>query len=110
MNTRNKAVCGREIVSIRDVAWVLGVGQPVVCKTIRRGVLPLMRRRGRVGVPAAALARLLCPAGDEHDPAGRGVPGTRVTRGDTCAHVGRGDDGPADYGGGAGAGSPDGGA
>ena len=67
MNAGNKAACGRDIVSIRDAAWVLGVGQPAVCRAIRRGVLPLARRRGRVGVPAVALAGLLCPDGGPPD-------------------------------------------
>jgi hypothetical protein len=90
MNAGNKAVRGPEFVSIRDAAWVLGVDQPVVCRAIRHGVLPLARRRGRDGVPAAALARLLCPAGGEHEACGRDP----------------GDDG----GGGAGSGRPGGGA
>jgi hypothetical protein len=104
MNAQNKAACGREIVSIRDAAWVLGVGQPVVCRAIRRGVLPLGRRRGRVGVPAAALARLLRPADGEHDPAGPGTPGMDTTTRSPRAHHEHGDDSardnaPGDYGG-----------
>jgi hypothetical protein len=113
MNAGNKAACGRDIVSIRDAAWVLGVGQPAVCRAIRRGVLPVARRRGRVGVPAVALAGLLCPDGDPPDSAGPGTPGTDTATSHTGTHHDHedddhGDDGPEDYGSGVVAGRPGG--
>jgi hypothetical protein len=113
MNAGNKAACGRDIVSIRDAAWVLGVGQPAVSGAIRRGVLPLARRRGRVGVPAVALAGLLCPDGDPPDSAGPGTPGTDTATSHTGTHHDHGDDDHedddhGDYGGGVVAGRPGG--
>ena len=62
MNAANKIAPGRSLLSVRDAAWALGVDQSVVCRAIRRGVLPLVKRRGRTGVPVAAVARLLCRA------------------------------------------------
>ena len=113
MNAGNKAACGRDIVSIRDAAWVLGVGQPAVCRAIRRGVLPLARRRGRVGVPAVALAGLLCPDGGPPDSAGPGTPGTDTATSHTGTHHDHedddhGDDDHGDYGSGVVAGRPGG--
>ena len=52
----------RSLLSVRDAAWALGVDRSAVCRAIRRGVLPLVRRRGRTVVPAAAVTRLLCHA------------------------------------------------
>ena len=34
----------------------------MVCRAIRRGALPLVKRRGRAVVPVAAVTRLLCHA------------------------------------------------
>lgn len=62
MNAANKIAPGRSLLSVRDAAWALGVEQSVVCRAIRRGVLPLVKRRGRTGVPVAAVTRLLCRA------------------------------------------------
>jgi hypothetical protein len=62
MNAANKIAPGRSLLSVRDAAWALGVDQSAVCRAIRHGVLPLVRRRGRTVVPAAAVARLLCQA------------------------------------------------
>jgi hypothetical protein len=62
MNAANKIAPGRSLLSVRDAAWALGVDQSVVCRAIRRGVLPLVKRRGRTGVPVAAVTRLLCRA------------------------------------------------
>jgi hypothetical protein len=68
MNAANKIAGGRSLLSVRDAAWALAVDQSAVCRAIRRGVLPLVRRRGRTAVPVAAVTRLLCqattPAGD----------------------------------------------
>ncbi|SFQ75453.1 helix-turn-helix domain-containing protein [Amycolatopsis rubida] len=50
--------------SIREVGWVLGVGEAEVCRLIRVGVLPAVRRRGRLVVPAHAVALLLPAPGD----------------------------------------------
>jgi hypothetical protein len=62
MNAANKITAGRALLSVRDAAWALGVDQSVVCRAIRRGVLPLVKCRGRTVVPVAAVTRLLCPA------------------------------------------------
>ena len=45
--------------SIREVSWILGVDESEVCRLIRVGVLPTVRRRTRLVVPAHAVARLL---------------------------------------------------
>src|SRR5689334_12184458 len=62
MNATNKMTRGRAVLSVRDAAWALGVDQSAVCRAIRRGVLPPVRRRGRTVVPVAAVTRLLCQA------------------------------------------------
>jgi len=56
------------LLSIAEVAWLLGVDNSQVCRAIRLGRLPVARRRGRVLVPAHVLAHLA--AGTE-PPAGR---------------------------------------
>lgn len=50
--------------SIRESAWILGVSEADVCRLIRIGVLPKVRRRSRLIVPAHALARLLPAPGE----------------------------------------------
>jgi hypothetical protein len=50
--------CPRLLLSIPEVAWILGVDNSRVCRAIRIGLLPVVRRRGRVLVPACALAHL----------------------------------------------------
>jgi hypothetical protein len=47
------------VFSIREVSWILGVDESEVCRLIRVGVLPTVRRRTRLVVPAYAVARLL---------------------------------------------------
>jgi excisionase family DNA binding protein len=44
---------------VRDAAWILGVHQSTVCRMIRTGVLPTVRRRSRLVVPASAVRRML---------------------------------------------------
>jgi hypothetical protein len=46
------------LLSIPEVAWLLGVDNSRVCRAIRIGLLPVVRRRGRVLVPARALVHL----------------------------------------------------
>lgn len=46
------------LFSIAEVAWLLGVDKSQVCRAIRLGRLPVVRRHGRVLVPARALAHL----------------------------------------------------
>ena len=68
MNAAYKSVNRPVFLSVREVAWALGIDQPAVRRAIRHGVLPLAKRRGRSVVPAAAIARLLChtdPATDD---------------------------------------------
>jgi hypothetical protein len=49
---------GRKLLSIREAAWALGADQATVCRAIRRGLLPMVRRHDQTAVPAAAIARL----------------------------------------------------
>lgn len=53
------------LLSIAEVAWLLGIDNSQVCRAIRLGRLPVVRRRGRVLVPAHVLAHLA--AGDLRD-------------------------------------------
>jgi DNA-binding protein Rv2175c, wHTH domain len=46
------------LLAIPEVAWLLGVDTSRVCRLIRVGVLPVVRRRSRVLVPAHVLAHL----------------------------------------------------
>jgi hypothetical protein len=46
------------LLPVADVAWLLGVDDSQVCRAVRLGRLPMVRRRGRVLVPARALAHL----------------------------------------------------
>jgi excisionase family DNA binding protein len=46
------------LLSIPEVAWLLGVEKSRVCRLIRVGVLPVVRRRSRVLVPAHVVAHL----------------------------------------------------
>ena len=52
------------VFSIRETAWILGVDRFEVCRLIRVGALPTIRRRSRLVVPAHALARLLPASGE----------------------------------------------
>lgn len=47
------------VFSVRETAWILGVSRSEVHRLIRVGVLPTVRRRSQLVVPAHALARLL---------------------------------------------------
>lgn len=46
------------LLSIPEAAWLLGVDQSWVCRLIRVGLLPIVRRRSRVLIPAHVLAHL----------------------------------------------------
>lgn len=46
------------LLSIAELAWMLGVDNSVVCRAIRLGLLPVVRRRRRVLIPANVLALL----------------------------------------------------
>jgi hypothetical protein len=46
------------LLSIPEVAWLLGIDNSRVCRAIRIGLLPVVRRRNRLLVPAHALAHL----------------------------------------------------
>ncbi|MFD8498875.1 helix-turn-helix domain-containing protein [Amycolatopsis sp. NPDC059657] len=59
MNTNMPNAGSPANYSIRHAAWILGVDSDKVCQLIRIGVLPTVRRRSRLVVPAAALRRLL---------------------------------------------------
>lgn len=45
--------------SVREAAWVLGIDPSTASRAVRLGSLRTVRRRGRLVVPAAAVARLL---------------------------------------------------
>ncbi|HEX3791932.1 MAG TPA: helix-turn-helix domain-containing protein [Pseudonocardiaceae bacterium] len=47
------------LLSISEVAWVLGVEPDTVAQLVRFGTLRAVRRRGRLVIPSSALARLL---------------------------------------------------
>jgi len=57
------------LLSIAEVAWLLGLDNSRVCRAIRIGLLPVVRRRGRVLVPAHALVHL-ADNGDRSDGGG----------------------------------------
>lgn len=46
------------LLSIPEVAWLLGVDNSRVCRAIRTGLLPVVRRQDRVLIPAHALVHL----------------------------------------------------
>jgi excisionase family DNA binding protein len=46
------------LLSIAEVAWLLGIDTSKVCRAIRQGRLPVVRRGRRLMVPAHALAHL----------------------------------------------------
>lgn len=61
------------LLSISEVAWILGVDRSHVCRAIRVGTLPVVRRGRRLLVPAHVLAHLAdSDEPDEEQPDGRG--------------------------------------
>ncbi len=52
------------VLSIRETAWILGMDRSEVSRLIRVRVLPTIRHRSRLVVPAHALARLLAAPGE----------------------------------------------
>lgn len=44
------------LLSISQVAWLTGSSKNNVCRAIRVGLLPVVRRRGRILIPAHAVA------------------------------------------------------
>jgi hypothetical protein len=48
----------RCLLSIAEVAWLLGVENSHVCRAIRLGRVPVVLRQGRVLIPAHALSHL----------------------------------------------------
>ena len=53
------------LLSIPEVAWLLGVDNVRVRRLIRVGLLPVVRRRSRVLVPAHVLAHLAADTSGE---------------------------------------------
>ena len=53
------------LLSIPEVAWLLGVDNMRVCRLIRVGVLPVVWRRSRVLVPAHVLTHLAADTAEE---------------------------------------------
>lgn len=63
------------LLSISEVAWILGVPNSRVCRAIRIGTLPVVRRGRRLLIPANALVDLAdntCADSDQVGPIGRG--------------------------------------
>ena len=56
--------------TLRETAWILGVELSTVARAIRVGNLRAIRRRGRLVVPAAELARLLSEPTDNNPMSG----------------------------------------
>lgn len=48
----------RVLLTVGEVAWLTGSRPADVCRAIRVGLLPVVRRRGRVFVPLSAVAHL----------------------------------------------------
>jgi excisionase family DNA binding protein len=46
------------LLSIAEVAWLLGIDNSCVCRAIRVGLLPVARRGRRLLIPAYALTHL----------------------------------------------------
>jgi excisionase family DNA binding protein len=78
MNNHETHTHTSRLLTISEAAWILGVSKARVCRAIRLGLLPVVRRRGRVLIPAGALAHLSTrgdSAADHPDvagPTGRG--------------------------------------
>lgn len=64
MSTASPDTGSSGVLSIRETAWILGVDKSEVCRLIRVGALPTIRRRSRLVVPAHGLARLLPASGE----------------------------------------------
>lgn len=58
-----------DLLTISEVAWLLGVDRAVVCRAIRLGTLQVVRRRRRLLIPAHVLVHL-ADDGEQQD--GRG--------------------------------------
>lgn len=64
MNSHVSNIRTSDFFAVRKAAWILGVDPSTVCRAIRTGAIPTMRRRSRLVVPAHVLVRLLDqPAG-----------------------------------------------
>lgn len=55
---KNNSSQSPRLLSIPEVAWLLGIDNSRVCRSIRIGLLPVVRRRSRLLVPAHALVHL----------------------------------------------------
>jgi excisionase family DNA binding protein len=63
------------LLTIADVAWLLGIDKSRVCRAIRLGRVRVVRRRRQLLIPAHALAHLADsddPRADQAGPVGRG--------------------------------------
>lgn len=52
MNSANRKTNPQKFLSIRQAAWLLGVSESRVCRAIRLGRLPYVRRRTCLVIPA----------------------------------------------------------
>jgi hypothetical protein len=67
MNSHVSNIRTSAFFTAREAAWILGVDPSTVCRAIRTGALPTVRRRSCLVVPAHVLIRLLDqPAGTNH--------------------------------------------
>jgi hypothetical protein len=61
--------------TVEQSAWILGVSTDRVCRAIRTGTLPAVRRHCRLHVPGTALALLLTEATETAEAACHGPSG-----------------------------------
>jgi hypothetical protein len=59
MNTKPLQPKTSTYYSVSEVAWILGVRTSTVCRAIRTGAQPAVRRRSQLVVPVAVLRRML---------------------------------------------------
>lgn len=59
MNTRLPNSGRPPYYDVDEATWLLGVPRSTICKGIRTGAIPAVRRRSRLVVPAYVLKRLL---------------------------------------------------
>jgi hypothetical protein len=59
MNTKSFHLNTPTYRSVPETAWILGVHPSVVCRAIRTGALPAVRRQSRLVVPVSVLRRML---------------------------------------------------
>jgi hypothetical protein len=79
MSTKLSSAGRPAFLTIREVAWILGVTEGRVHRAIRLGTLRPVRQRSRLVIPAGQVTKLLTGPADGSRPAGR----SRSEHGDT---------------------------